>query len=69
MNFREKVLFGRQIVSTPTEVKEKRVYNEPHSLLSTISLGALIQVSYNMNTIREWYGKSAKAFVTDEHAP
>jgi len=43
------------------------VYNEPHSPFRTISTGVVIQVRYNMNTVREWYGKSAKTFVADEH--
>ena len=67
MNFREKVLFNREIMSVPTGIKEKWVYNEPHSPFSTISTGVVIQVRYNMNTVREWYGKSAKTFVADEH--
>lgn len=52
----------------PTGLKEKWVYNEPHSAFSTSSIGVVIQVSYNMNSLKEWYGKPAKDFVMDEHA-
>lgn len=68
MDFREKVLFNRRIMSMPSGEKEKWVYNESHSPFSTISIGVAIQVKYKMNAVRKWYGKSAKAFVMDENA-
>lgn len=40
-NFREKMLFNRQTMSMPIEVKEKWVYNELHSPFSTISTGVI----------------------------
>lgn len=58
MNFKEKVFFNREIMSMPRGVKEKCLYNKPHSHFSTISIGVVILLSYK-NTKGEWNGKSA----------
>lgn len=52
MNFKEKVLFNREIMTMPRGVKEKCLFNKPHSHFSTISIGVVIQLSYK-NTKRE----------------
>lgn len=45
MNFKEKVLFNREIMSMPRGVKEKSLYNKSHSHSSTISIGVVIRLS------------------------
>lgn len=52
MNFKENVLFNREIMSMPRGVKEKSLYNKPHSHFSTISTGVVIQLNYK-NTKRQ----------------